>query len=143
MIHKHRKFVTHHISNFLLIHNSGSKLNKITIMRYLIDITTLNIKIMMASFMVTITLYGIHVIIIIIIDSRHVIIITNLLIKTWGTKNIIFIKHSIPKLVALHIISIMDIKRIHTSNIAIMLIIQGIIIKYYHNFFLYQLSTIF
>src|SRR6266566_3943456 len=143
MIYKHRKFITLHISNFLLIHCSGSKLNKITIMRHLIDITTFNIKIMMTSFMVTITLYSIHVITIIIIYRRHAIIVINLLIKTWGTKNIIFIKHSIPKLVALHIISIMDIQTIHTSNITIMLIIQGILIKYFHNFFLYQLSTIF
>src|SRR6266566_5149091 len=143
MMHKHRIFITLPISKFLFIHGSGSKLNKITIMRHLIDITTFSIKIMMTSFMVTITLYSIHVIIIIIIDRRHAIIIINLLIKTWGTKNIIFIKHSIPKLVALHIISIMDIQRIHNSSIAIMLIIQGILIKYFYNFFLYQLSTIF
>ena len=36
----------------------------------------------------------------------------------------IFIKHSFPKLVALHIISIMDIQGIRTNNIAIMLIIH-------------------
>ena len=40
--------------------------------------------------------------------------------------------HSIPKLLALHIISVMDIHRIHTNNIAIMLIIQ---IKYFIEFF--------
>src|SRR3954463_15396701 len=33
-----------------------------------------------------------------IINRRHAIIIINLLIKTWEAKNIIFIKHSIPKL---------------------------------------------
>src|SRR6266536_2777805 len=114
MIRNHRNFVTLHISKFILMNNSGgSKLNKITIMR-------LKIK----SFLVIITIYSIHVITIIIIKRRHAIFIINFLIKTWGTKNIIFIKHSIPKLMALHIISIMDIQRVHTNNIAIMLIIQ-------------------
>ena len=59
-----------------------------------------------------------------IINRRHAIIIIHFLIKAWGTKNIVFMKYSIPKLMALHIISIMDIQRIHTNNIAIMLIIQ-------------------
>src|SRR3990170_2218372 len=95
---------------------------------------------MMTSFMVIITLYSIHDITIIIINRRHAFIIINLLIKTWGTKNIIFIKHSIPKLVALHIISIMHIHRKHTNNIAIMLIIQ---VKFFIELFFYQLSTIF
>src|SRR3990170_2296003 len=118
------------------MNSSGSKLSKITIMG-------LKIKIMMTSFMVIIILYIIHVITIIIIDRRHAFIIINFLIKTWGTKNIIFIKHSIPKLVALHITSIMDIQRIHTSNIAIMLLIHGFYAKHFIEFFFYQLSTIF
>src|SRR5215216_2980020 len=128
MIHKHRNFITLHISKFLLMNSSGSKLNKITIMG-------LKIKIMMTSFMVIIIIYSIHVITIIIIDRRHAFIIINFLIKTWGTKNIIFIKHSIPKLVALHIISIMDIQRIHTNNIAIMIIIQRFYAKHFMNLF--------
>src|SRR3990170_8162342 len=98
MIYKHRNFITLHISNFVLINNSGSKFNKITIMRYLIGITKLKVKIMMTSFMVIIILYSIHVITIIIIYRRHAFIIINLFIKTWETKNSIFIKHSIPKL---------------------------------------------
>src|SRR3954468_12100856 len=53
----------------------------------------------MTSFMVIIILYSIRVITIIIIDRRHAFIIVNLLIKAWGTKNIIFMKHSFPKLV--------------------------------------------
>src|SRR3954464_5729133 len=97
----------------------------------------------MTSFMVIIIVYSIHVITIIIIYRGHAFIIVNLLIKTWGTKNIIFIKHSIPKLVALHIVSIMNIQRIHTNKITVMLIIQGIFSKYFHKFFLYQLRTIF
>src|SRR3989337_1445389 len=98
---------------------------------------------MMTSFMVIIILYSIHVITIIIINRRHAIIIINLLIKTWGTKNIIFIKHSIPKLMALHVISIMDIQIIHTNNIAIMLIIQRFYAKHFIEFLFYKLSTIF
>src|SRR6266511_11838 len=137
MMHKNRNFVTLHISKFILMNNSGgSKLNKITIMR-------LKIKIMMTSFLVIITLYRIHLITIIIINRRHAIIIINFLIKTWGTKNIIFIKHSIPKLMALRITSIMDIQRIHTSNIAIMLIINGFYAKHFIDFCFYQLSIIF
>src|SRR4051812_43224939 len=97
---------------------------------------------MMTSFIVIFILYSIRVITIIIINRRHAFIIINLLIKTWGTKNIILIKHSFPKLVALHIISIMDIHRIHTNNIAIMLIIQISSDKRSNAFFLWQLSTI-
>src|SRR6266496_618025 len=97
----------------------------------------------MKSFKDIITLYSIHVIKIIIINRRHAFIIINLLIKTWGTKNIIFIKHSIPRLMVLHITSIMDIQRIHTSNITIMLIIHGFYAKHFIEFFFYQLSTIF
>src|SRR6266511_1259022 len=137
MMHKHRNFITLHISKFILMNSSGSKLNKITIMRHLIGLINLSIKIMMTSFMVIIILYSIHVIIIIIINRRHTTIITNLHIKYWGTKNIIFIKHSIPKLMALHIISIMDIHRIHTNNIAIMLIIQGFYAKHFIELFFY------
>src|SRR3954467_8487729 len=117
MMHKHINFTTLHVSKFVLINSSGSKLNKITIMR-------LKIKIKMTSFMVIIILYSIRVITIIIIDRRHAFIIINLLIKPWGTKNIIFVTHSFPKLVALHIIRIMDIQGIHTNNIEIMLIIH-------------------
>src|SRR5215216_1166307 len=97
----------------------------------------------MTNFMVIIILYIIHVITIISINRRHAIIIINLLIKTWETKNIIFIKHSIPKLMALRIVSIMDIQRVHTNNIAIMLIIQRFYPKHFIKFFFYQLSTIF
>src|SRR5215216_739690 len=128
MIHKHRNFITLHISKFLLMNSSGSKLNKITIMG-------LKIKIMMTSFMVIIIIYSIHVITIIIINRKHAFIIITFLIKTWGTKNIIFIKHSTPKLMALHIISIMDIHRVHTNNIAIILIIKIFCAKIFIDFF--------
>src|SRR3954463_14380762 len=97
----------------------------------------------MTSFMVIIILYSIRVITIIIIDRRHAFIIVNLLIKAWGTKNIIFFKHSFPKLVALHIISIIDIQGIHTNNIAIMLIIQIFSAKHFIDFFFEHFGTIF
>src|SRR3954463_10419292 len=66
----------------------------------------------------TFILYSISVITIIIIDRRQSIIKINFLIKTWGAKNIIFIKRSIPNLIALHIIRIKGIQRRHTNNIA-------------------------
>ena len=81
MIHKHRNFSTHHISKILLIHNSGSKFNKITIMGGIIQ---LKIKIVMTSFIVLIILYSIHVITIIIIDSNFLLIINwNLFRNLW------------------------------------------------------------
>ena len=55
--------------------------------------------------------------------------------ETWGTKIIIFIKCSFPKLVALHIISIIDIQGINTNNIAIMLIIQIFSAKHFVDLF--------
>src|SRR3954469_15867091 len=63
-------------------------------------------------------LYSISVITTIIIDRRQSIIKINFLIKTYGAKKIIFIKRSIPKLIALHIIMIKGIQRRHTNNIA-------------------------
>src|SRR3954465_9481429 len=63
-------------------------------------------------------LYSISVITIIIIDRRQSTIKISFLIKTWGAKKIFFIKRSIPKLMALHIISIKSIQRRHANNIA-------------------------
>src|SRR3954464_3314260 len=72
-------------------------------------------------------LYIISVITIIIIDRRQSTIKINFLIKTWGVKKIFFIKRSIPKLMALHIISIKSIQRRHANNIAIMMSVLQII----------------
>ena len=44
---------------------------------------------------------------------------------------------------ALHVISITDIHRIHTNKIAIILIIHVFCAKHFVEFFFYQLSTIF
>src|SRR4051812_20485688 len=79
-------------------------------------------------------LYSISVITIIIIDRRKSTIKINFLIKTWGAKKIFFIKRSIPKLMALHIISIKSIQRRPANNIAsIMRVLQ--IIKLHRLFY--------
>src|SRR3954470_18025203 len=75
----------------------------------------------------TFILYSISVITIIIIDSWQSIIKINFIIKTWGAKKIIFIKHSIPKLIALHIIRIKGIQRRHTNNIATIMSVVKIV----------------
>src|SRR3954463_12023059 len=72
-------------------------------------------------------LYSISVITIIIIDRRQSTIKINFLIKTCGAKNIFFIKRSIPKLMALHIISIKSIQRRHANNIATIMSVLQII----------------
>src|SRR3954463_5119812 len=72
-------------------------------------------------------LYIISVITIIIIDRRQSIIKINFLIKTWGAKKIIFIKCSIPKLMALHIISIKRIQTRHANNITTIMSVMQII----------------
>src|SRR3954453_18800764 len=67
--------------------------------------------------------------------SNKSIIKINFLIKTWGDTKIIFIKCSIPKLMALHIISIKSIQRRHENNITtIMSVMQ--IIKLHRIFYL-------
>src|ERR1043165_9626162 len=72
-------------------------------------------------------LYSISVITIIIIDRRESTVKINFLIKTWGAKRIFFIKRSIPKLMALHIISIKSIQRRHANNIATVMSVMQII----------------
>src|SRR3954463_15252650 len=79
-------------------------------------------------------LNSISLITIIIIDRRQSTIKINFLIKTWGAKNIFFIKCSIPKFMALHIISIKSIQRRYANNIAtIMSVLQ--IIKLHRTFY--------
>src|SRR3954451_15933425 len=72
-------------------------------------------------------LYSISVITIIIIDRKKSTIKINFLIKTWGAKKIFFIKRSIPKLMALHIISNKSIQRRHANNIATIMNVLQII----------------
>src|SRR3954469_16920663 len=72
-------------------------------------------------------LYSISVITIIIIDRRQRTIKINFLIKTWGVIKNFFIKRSIPKLMALHIISIKSTQRRHANNIATIMSVLQII----------------
>src|SRR3954469_2911602 len=72
-------------------------------------------------------LYSISGITIIIIDRRQSTIKIIFLIDTWGAKEIFFIKRSIPKLMALHIISIKSIQRRHANNIATIMSVLHII----------------
>src|SRR4051812_24453508 len=74
-----------------------------------------------------IILYSISVITIIIIDRMQISIKINFLIKTWDAKKIFFIKRRIPKLMALHIISIKSIQRRHANNIATIMSVLQII----------------
>src|SRR3954469_11794773 len=117
MIHMQKGTLTLHISIIFLIGNSGSKLKKIAITWIIL---------IMIHFQ-TFILYSISVITIIIIDRRQSIIKINFLIKTWGAKKIIFIKRSIPKLIALHIISIKSIQRRHANNITTIMSVMQII----------------
>src|SRR3954470_17554064 len=103
MIYKHRKFTTLHTSKILLIQNNGSiigDLNTINCFHIKRVMFRERVLIIMTSFIniIITTLYSISFITIIIISSNFVLVITTLYIKTWEDKNIIIIKHSIPKL---------------------------------------------
>src|SRR4051812_38665148 len=87
-------------------------------------------------------LYSIGVFTIIIIDRRQSTIKINFLIKTWWDKKTFFIKRSIPKLMALHIISIKSIQRRHANNIAsIMSVLQIINLHRLFDFLFKHLMT--
>src|SRR3954463_3839288 len=83
-------------------------------------------------------LYSISVITIIIIDRRQRTIKINFLIKTWGAIKIFFIKRSIPKLMALHIISIKSIERRHANKIATIMSVLQIIMLHRIFYFLFK-----
>src|SRR3954469_25722286 len=114
----HKRISTLHISIVILINSSGSKLNKIEIIIILI---TIIIK------------YRRHIVIIVLLNSRwtenntiiiyrrHSIIKVNFLLYAWGTKNIMLIKTSFPKLRLFHRISNNGVQSIDTNNIAISL----------------------
>src|SRR3954449_1863329 len=113
----HKRISTLHISIVILINTSGSKLNNIEI----IILITIIIK------------YRRHIVIIILLNSRwienntiiiyrrHSIIKVNFLLYAWGTKNIMLIKTSFPKLRLFHRISNNGVQSIDTNNIAISL----------------------
>src|SRR4051794_27155469 len=114
----HKRISTLHISIVILINSSRSKLNKIEIIIILI---TIIIK------------YWRHIVIIVLLNSRwtenntiiiyrrHSIIKVNFLLYAWGTKNIMLIKTSFPKLRLFYSISNNGVQSIDTNNIAISL----------------------
>src|SRR3954464_11918073 len=120
----HKMIITLHIRIVILINCSGSKFNKIAITIILI---TIIIK-YRSHIVITINFLlnsrwteNIILIIVIIINWRFGIIITNriAIFQSWGTKKIVFIKTSFPKLRRLPTISNNGIQEIHTNNIAI------------------------
>src|SRR3954468_12889634 len=134
MIHMHIIIITLHISIVTLINYSGSKFNKIAI---IIIIITIIIKYRRHN-VITINFLlnsrwteNIIFIIVIIIYWRFGIIISKTIsiFQSWGTKKIIFIKTSFPKLTLFHSISNNGFQRIHTNKNAISMQIK------FHRFF--------
>src|SRR3954469_13979905 len=124
MIHMHIIIITLHISIFILIICNGSKFNKIAIIVILITIIIKyrrHIVITINFLLNSRWTENIIFIIVIIIYWRFGIIIRNIIaiFQSWGTKKIIFIKTSLPKLRRFHSISNNGVQRIHTNNIAI------------------------
>src|SRR3954465_13513734 len=124
MSHMHKIIITLHISVVILINFSGRKFNKIAIIIILITIIIKyrsHIVIIINFLLNSRWIENIIFIIVIIMNSRFGIIISNriAIFQTWGTKKIIFIKTSFPKLRLLHSISNNGVQRIHTNNIAI------------------------
>src|SRR3954467_2404197 len=124
MIHMHKIIITLHISIVILINYSGSKFNKIAIIVILITIIIKyrrHIVITINFILNSRWTENIIFIIVIIINWRFGIIISNriAIFQSRGTKKIIFIKTSFPKLRLFHSISNNGVQRIHTNNIAI------------------------
>src|SRR3954462_1425154 len=124
MSHMHKMIITLHISIVILINYSGSKFNKIAIIAILITIIIKyrrHIVIIINFLLNSRWTKNIILIIVIIIYWRFGIIISNriAIFQSWGTKKIIFIKISFPKIRLFHSISNNGIQRIHTDNIAI------------------------
>src|SRR4051812_49126591 len=124
MIHMHIMIITLHISIVILINYSGSKFNNISITIILITIIIKyrrNIGITINFLLNSRWTKNIILIIVIIIYWRFGIIISNRIatFQSWGTKNIIFIKTSFPKLRLFHSISNNGDQRVHTNNISI------------------------
>src|SRR4051812_28923420 len=124
MSYMRKIIITLHISIVILINYSGSKFNKIAITIILITIIIKyrrHIVITINFLLNSRWTKNIIFIIVIIIDWRFSIFISNriAIFQSWGTKNIIFIETSFPKLRLFHSISNNGFQRIHTNNIAI------------------------
>src|SRR5215216_1523648 len=103
MSHVHKMIITLHISIVILINYSGSKFNKIAIITILITIIIKyrrHIVIIINFLLNSRWTKNIILIIVISIYWRFGIIISNrtAIFQSWGTKKIIFIKASFPKL---------------------------------------------
>src|SRR5215213_2520703 len=126
MSHMH-KIITLHISIINFISCSGSKFNKVAIIIILIKCrrhSIIKIKFTLHS-----RRHQKTTIIIIIINRRQSIIKENFLLNAWGTKNIMLIKTSFPKLRIFHIISNNGVQSVHTNMIATSMEIR------FHRFF--------
>src|SRR4051812_19072134 len=124
MRHMHKMILTLHISKVILINCSGSKFNKIAIIVILITIIIKyrrHIVITINFLLNSRWTENIIFIIVIIIYWRFGIIISDriAIFQSWGTKKIILIKTSFPKLRLFHSISNNGVQRIHTNNVAI------------------------
>src|SRR5215216_4750907 len=110
MSHMHNIIITLHISIVIRINCSESKFNKIAIIIILITIIIKyrrHIVIIITFLLNSRWTKNIILIIVIIIYWRFAIIISNRIavFQSWGTKKIIFIKASFPKLRLLHSIN--------------------------------------
>src|SRR3954451_6110256 len=124
MIHMHKRINTLHISIVILINSSGSKFKKIAIIIILIIIIIKyrrHIVIIINSLLNSRWTDNNTIIIVIIIYRRNSIIKVNFLLRAWGTKNILLIKTSFPKLRLFHSTINNSIQSIRTYNIAISL----------------------
>src|SRR3954463_2436500 len=142
MIQIQKMIITLHISIVILINCSGSKFNKIAITIILIAIIIKyrrHIVITINFLLNSRWTENIIFIIVIIIYWRFGIIIRNriAIFQSWGTKKIIFIKTSFPKIRLFHSISNNGVQRIHTNNIAISMQIK---LHRFFNFLFKQLK---
>src|SRR3954469_14954308 len=118
----HKRINTLHISIVILINSSGSKFNKIAIIIILITIIIKNRRHIVINFLLNSRWTENNtIIIVIIIYRRYRIIKVNFLLRAWGTKNIMLIKTSFPKLRLFYSVSNNGVQSIDTNNIAISL----------------------
>src|SRR3954468_22038262 len=120
MIHMHKIINTLHIRIVILINRSGSKFNKIAIIIILITIINKYWRhtVIIINFLLNSRWTENNII---IIYRRHSIIKVNFLLYAWGTKIIMLIKTSFPKLRLFYSISNNGVQSIDTNKIAISL----------------------
>src|SRR3954462_1800555 len=132
MIHMHTRINTLHISIVILINSTRRKFNKIAIIIILITIIIKyrrHIIIIINFLLNSRWTENNTIIIVIIIYRRHSIIKVNFLLRAWGTKNIMLMKTSFPKLGLFHSTSNNGVQSIHNNDISIVMQIK------FHRFF--------